>query len=88
MDIEALAGLVAGLDAVVSVDTMVAHLAGALGRPTFLLLKHAADWRWGSDGVWYQTVRGFRQVRAGHWSEPVVQLTAALRGTILGGGGS
>ena len=47
MDLRRMASLVAGLDAVVTVDTMIAHLSGALGRPTYLLLKHDPDWRWG-----------------------------------------
>ena len=82
MDLVALAGLVAGLRAVVTVDTMVAHLAGALGRPTHLLLKHAPDWRWGTDGLWYATVRGYRQSRAGDWSDPVRRLAATLGATL------
>lgn len=69
MDMGALAHLVAGLDAVVTVDTMVAHLAGALGRPTAVLLKSEADWRWG-DGqacAWYDTVATLRQPSPGCW---------------------
>ena len=67
-DIGHTAALIAGLDLVITVDTMVAHLAGALGRPTWLLLKHAADWRWYPQGTasrWYPSMRLFRQPRAG-----------------------
>ena len=56
------------LDLVISVDTMTAHLSGALGLPVWTLLPHAADWRWGErrdDSPWYPTMRLFRQPRAG-----------------------
>ena len=59
------------LDLVLSVDTFVAHLAGALGRPVWLLLKHDADWRWGidrRDSPWYPTMRLFRQAHPGDWT--------------------
>lgn len=58
------------LDLVITVDSMVAHLAGALGRPVWLLLQHEADWRWlrdRTDSPWYPTMRIFRQPRAGDW---------------------
>jgi ADP-heptose:LPS heptosyltransferase len=70
------------LDLVVSADSMPAHLAGALGLPTWLLLPQAADWRWmedRDDSPWYPTMRLFRQRRAGHWEEPVARLVLALR---------
>ncbi len=72
--------VVSGLDAVVSVDTAVAHLAGALGRPVHLLLPHAAEWRWllGRDtSPWYPTMRLHRQLSPGNWSESA---TSAARG--------
>lgn len=73
MDLPAVARLVAGLDVVVTVDTMVAHLAGALGRPTLLMLKHDPDWRWqAARPVWYASMRRFVQPRPGAWS-PVVE---------------
>ena len=55
-------------------DTSVAHLAGALGRPTWVLLKYVPDWRWGLEGsstAWYPTMRLFRQQEANNW-EPVI----------------
>lgn len=77
-DMAATAALVAGCAAVVTVDTMVAHLAGALGRPTWLLLKHDPDWRWDArrhDSDWYPTLRLHAQPRRGDWA-PVVAAAA------------
>jgi hypothetical protein len=68
--IEATAALMAGLRLVITVDTMVAHLAGALGLPTWLLLKYDADWRWGqgpAGSPWYPDMRVFRQDKPGDW---------------------
>ncbi len=75
MDVLALAHLVAGLRAVFTVDTMVAHLAAALGRPTFVLLKHDPDWRWGHSGrtPWYGSVRTIRQPAPGDWDGAIDQ---------------
>jgi ADP-heptose:LPS heptosyltransferase len=56
--------LIACLDIVITVDTSIAHLAGALGRPTWILLPHTPDWRWltnRDDNPWYPSVRLFRQ---------------------------
>ena len=75
------AAAIEGLDLVVSVDTAVAHLAGAMGKPLWLALWRNADWRWGigrEDCVWYPHVRTFRQTRAGRWSEVVERIAAAL----------
>ncbi len=65
--------VVSTLHAVVSVDTAVAHLAGALGRPAHVLLPHAAEWRWllGRDtSPWYPTMRLHRQLSPGDWADP------------------
>lgn len=72
-DILELAARLRSLDLIVTVDTMVAHLAGALGRPVWTLLHAAPDWRWGCGGTtpWYPTMRLFRQSRPGDWAPPV-----------------
>ena len=80
--IEDTAALIAGLDLVITVDTMVAHLAGTLGRPTWLLLKHQADWRWmdeRADSPWYPSMRLFRQPAPGDWGAVVGAVREALR---------
>ena len=76
------AALVEQLDLVISVDTAVAHLAGALGKPVWLLNRWDTDWRWlleRADSPWYPTLRQFRQPRAGDWESPIDALAAALR---------
>jgi hypothetical protein len=73
------AAFMAELDLVITVDTAVAHLAGALGRPVWTLLPLIPDWRWGLEGAdtpWYPTMQLFRQTSAGDW-EPVVQRVAS-----------
>jgi ADP-heptose:LPS heptosyltransferase len=77
------AAAIQNLDLVISVDTAVAHLAGAMGRPVWTLLKLAPDWRWllgREDSPWYPTMRLFRQERPGDWRAPVARLGEALRG--------
>ena len=76
------ASLIAGLDLVITVDSMVAHLAGALGRPTWLLLRHDADWRWmqhRADSPWYPSMRLYRQPAPGDWEAVIRQVAADLR---------
>jgi tetratricopeptide (TPR) repeat protein len=79
------AAVMASLDLVITCDTSVAHLAGALGRPTFLLLKKVPDWRWmlnREDSPWYPTMRLFRQQTRGDWDEVmrnVATAAAAMR---------
>jgi hypothetical protein len=75
------AGLVAQLDLVITIDTAVAHLAGALGKETWLMVPSAPDWRWGVDRKncpWYPTMRLFRQQHAGRWDDVIKQLSATL----------
>ncbi len=77
------AALVEEMDLVISIDTSVLHLAGALGRPTWGMLPFAADWRWlreHADTPWYPTMRLFRQARSGDWGAVVEQVGAALAG--------
>jgi len=75
------AAIIANLDLVVSVDTSVAHLAGALGKPVFLLDRYDNCWRWLSgraDSPWYPTLRIFRQTMIGDWAPVMQQAAAAL----------
>jgi len=76
------AAIMAGLDLVVCVDTSVAHLAGALGVPVWVLVPFAPDWRWmldREDSPWYPTMRLFRQDRPGSWDDALNRLESALR---------
>ena len=80
-DFDDTAALAANLDLVISVDTAVAHLAGGLGLPTWLLNRHAGEWRWMSgreDSVWYPTLRIFTQAVAGEWDEVVQRMVSAI----------
>ena len=84
-DFDGLAALVSGLDLVISVDTSLGHLSGALGKPVWVLLAHVADWRWmlgRDDSPWYPSARLFRQHAPGDWSEPLRDVEAALRSLI------
>ena len=70
------------LDLVIAADTSVAHLAGALGKPTWTLVRFAADWRWalsGSDTAWYPSMRLFRQQTRGDWSPVIREIADALK---------
>ncbi len=76
------AAALTALDLVITVDTAVAHLAGALARPAWVLLAHAPDWRWllgRDDSPWYPTLRLFRQPRPGDWEKAILDLTASLK---------
>ncbi|NNM77553.1 hypothetical protein HJG53_11600 [Sphingomonas sp. ID1715] len=80
-DIGATAALVAGCALVVTVDTMIGHLAGALGRPTWLLLKAQPDWRWNpaqASSPWYPSVRQYVQPRAGDWESVIAAVERDL----------
>ena len=76
------AAVIANLDLVISVDTAVAHLAGALARPVWLMLPYVPEWRWlleRDDSPWYPTMRLFRQRKAGDWEGIVEHLAEVLR---------
>ncbi|MFO0997578.1 MAG: tetratricopeptide repeat protein [Alphaproteobacteria bacterium] len=75
------AALISGLDLVITVDTSLAHLAGALGRPVWTLLADLPDWRWmlgRSDSPWYPTMRLFRQPAKGDWQTVIDEVASAL----------
>jgi len=76
------AAIVANLDLVITVDTAVAHLAGALGKPVWILVSNAPDWRWfldREDSPWYPTARLFRQSAHGNWQEVLARVERELR---------
>jgi tetratricopeptide (TPR) repeat protein len=76
------AAALANLDLLVTVDTAVAHLAGALGKPVWILLTHNPDWRWlleREDSPWYPTARLFRQSVAGDWASVIDRVHYELR---------
>jgi ADP-heptose:LPS heptosyltransferase len=85
MDFADAAAIVAQLDLIICVDTAVAHLAGALGRPCWVLLPdYKTDWRWltgRADSPWYPGMRLFRQLRAGDWVPVIEEIRAALSGS-------
>jgi hypothetical protein len=75
------AALIGLMDLVITIDTAVAHLAGALARPVWILLPFSADWRWlldRADSPWYPTARLFRQPQPGDWNSVVVAVSRAL----------
>jgi ADP-heptose:LPS heptosyltransferase/Tfp pilus assembly protein PilF len=76
------AALMKNLDLVITIDTSIAHLAGGLGVPTWLLLAHGADWRWlvdRDDSPWYPGMRLFRQPKPGDWQTVMVQVAQGLQ---------
>jgi tetratricopeptide (TPR) repeat protein len=81
-DLGDLAVIIDQLDLVISVDTAVAHIAGALGKPVWALLSYIPDWRWMLEGEatpWYPTMRLFRQVQPGDWSSVIERVAETLR---------
>jgi tetratricopeptide (TPR) repeat protein len=81
------AALVANLDLVISVDTAVTHLAGALGKPVWTLLRRVPDWSWlldRPDSLWYPTMRLFRQPTRGDWTSVIARVGEALKERVHG----
>jgi tetratricopeptide (TPR) repeat protein len=81
-DFHETAALIEALDLLITVDTAAAHLAGALGRPAWVMLPFAADWRWlleREDSPWYPSLRLFRQATPGDWRDVVERVAGALR---------
>ena len=76
-----LAQAIANLDLVITVDTLAAHLAGALDIPAYVLLEHAADWRWmtiSDSSPWYPSLRLFRQPAPGDWQTPIESIRKTI----------
>lgn len=76
------ASVIRELDLVIAADTAVAHLAGALGKPVWLLLQHSPDWRWylnQDDSPWYPGMHLFRQAERNDWAHPIARVAEALR---------
>lgn len=85
------AAVIANLDLVITVDTSIAHLAAALGRPTWILLHAGPDWRWlkeGSRSPWYPSVRLFRQRALGDWDGVAREVRAAFSSTFAAAPGT
>ena len=81
------AAVMRNLDLVITSDTALAHVAGALGAPVWLALSRSADWRWfddREDSAWYPTMRLFRQARLGDWDELFARIAAELAGLVRG----
>jgi ADP-heptose:LPS heptosyltransferase len=75
------AALIQAMDLVISIDTAVAHLAGALAKPVWIMLSFNPDWRWlprREDSPWYPTARLFRQPKPGDWDNVVAAVIASL----------
>jgi ADP-heptose:LPS heptosyltransferase len=80
-DIDLFAAQIAAMDLVITIDNSTAHLAGALGIPTCVLLPFASDWRWlqgREDSPWYPTLRLFRQPSCGDWQSVVRRVCGDL----------
>lgn len=76
------AAVMANLDLMITIDTAAAHLAGAMGKPVWVLLPLAPDWRWSMDrdsSPWYPSSRLYRQTRINHWEDPIHQMVIDLR---------
>jgi hypothetical protein len=82
LDFADTAALISTLDLVISIDTVIAHLAGALAKPTWVLLRDTPDWRWlldRTDSPWYETMRLFRQPKPDDWATVVASVQTTMR---------
>lgn len=80
--VDEFAAILKSMDLLITVDSMPAHLAGALNVPVWVLIKKHADWRWmenRSDSPWYPSMKLFRQATPGDWKEPIQEITEALK---------
>ena len=85
------AAIIANCDLVITSDTSVAHLAGGMGKTTWLLLKKVPEWRWGLAGdtsFWYPSMRLFRQQQRGNWDEVIERVAAELQQQFWGASGT
>ena len=76
------AAIIANCDLIITSDTAIAHLAGGMGKATWLLLQKVPEWRWGLEGettFWYPSMRLFRQRERGNWDEVMVRVAVALQ---------
>ena len=81
MDFRETAAIIENCDLVLSSDTSVAHLAGALGKSTYLLLHHSSEWRWGQNegtSPWYDFIEIFRQKNRGDWLDVIIRIKAEI----------
>jgi Flp pilus assembly protein TadD len=88
MELHDVAAVIASLDLVVSCDTSIAHIAGALGKPVWVVIGNAGSWRWmrdRDDSPWYPTMRLFRQPKAGDWADCIERIAAVLTAPDHGG---
>ena len=76
------AAIIENCDLIITSDTSIAHLAGGMGKTTWLLLKHIPEWRWGIHGertFWYPSVRLFRQKERNNWNEVMEKVSEAIK---------
>ena len=86
MDFQDTAAALACCDLLISADSAVVHLAGALGIPTWVALSKVPEWRWGLNGersIWYKSMRLFRQAKAHDWQSVITQMRESLQSEVL-----